>query len=40
MGEEIKQLAKAYNVEMWNNFANCFKAVEVQDNILKKFLKI
>ena len=36
MGNEIKELADAYNVEMWNNFANCFKAVEVQDDILKK----
>ncbi|OPZ90496.1 MAG: hypothetical protein BWY74_02308 [Firmicutes bacterium ADurb.Bin419] len=36
MGEEINKLADAYNVEMWNNFANCFKVVEVQGDILKK----
>jgi hypothetical protein len=34
--EEIKQLADAYNAEMWNKFANCFKTIEVQDDILKK----
>ena len=36
MGNEINELADAYNVEMWNKFANCFKSVEVQDDILKK----
>jgi|BioPla2DNA2_1021312.scaffolds.fasta_scaffold126746_1 hypothetical protein len=36
MGNEINELADSYNVEIWNNFAKCFKAVEVQDDILKK----
>lgn len=36
MGNEINRLADSYNAEIWNNFANCFKIVEVKDDILKK----
>lgn len=36
MKKEISKLANAYNAEIWNNFVNCFKAVEVKDDILMK----
>lgn len=36
MAKEINELAKTYNDEMWNRFANCFKTIEVHDDILRK----
>ena len=35
MTKEINELVKAYSDEMWNRFANCFKTIEVQDDILR-----
>jgi hypothetical protein len=36
MEKEIEELAEAYNAEMWSKFTNCFKTIEVQDDILRK----